>query len=494
MSVPDHVTEATSSGPTLDALATVPRWVAWQTQDRKGKPSKVPHAPGGGLAKADTPATWGMRAQAEERAAALPRPYGTGGVGIMLGDHAGLALGGIDLDTCRDPATGTLEPWATEVVERFGSYAEVSPSGTGVKVFFSFDGAELPALRQAMRSEHGRQFKRKTDSDHPPAIELYLGNRYFAVTGQQLDGSPAELRCVSADTLLWLIQEAGPAFTDGGHKPEAAPEGAGGEAPARRPVGAGRDRSRSAAAFRLAAQEKRRGATYEQMKAALLADPETAAWTREKGLAVGERELRRIWDRATARHGRGGENRPTIRVTPGDVDGIVDQAEKALIAANLGIYQRGSFIVRPGLVQVTVSDERSTVGQRILEVGDYALMAAMTTAAGWERFDGRSEDWVATDAPMKVVKAYKERVGRWRLPVLGGIVNAPTLRADGSILAAPGYDEATGLLLDPRGVTFPAIPDRPSKEDADTALQVLRDLIATFPFVGGADRSVAYSA
>ncbi|MDI3308525.1 MAG: hypothetical protein QJR07_15645 [Acetobacteraceae bacterium] len=303
--------KATSSGLTLDALAGVPRWVAWQTQDRKGKPSKVPYAPGGGLAKADTPATWGMRAQAEARAAALPRPYGAGGIGIMLGDHAGLALGGIDLDTCRDPATGTLEPWAAEVVERFGSYAEVSPSGTGVKVFFSFDGAELPALRQAMRSEHGRQFKRKADSDHPPAIEFYLGNRYFAVTGQQLDGSPAELRRVSTGTLLWLIHEAGPAFADDGHKPEAAPEGAG-EAPPRRQVGAGRDRSRSAAAFRLAAQEKRRGATYEQMKAALLADPETAAWTREKGLAASERELRRIWDRATARHGRGGENRPTI--------------------------------------------------------------------------------------------------------------------------------------------------------------------------------------
>src|SRR4051812_15202519 len=84
--------------PALAALAASRRWVAWQTQDRRGKPSKVPHAPSGGLAKANDPTTWGTRPQAETRMAALPRSYGVGGVGIMLGDQLGLAIGGIDLD------------------------------------------------------------------------------------------------------------------------------------------------------------------------------------------------------------------------------------------------------------------------------------------------------------------------------------------------------------------------------------------------------------
>ena len=47
----------------------------------------------------------------------------------MDGDHAGLILAGVDLDTCC-PEGGAFEPWATEVMERFSSYAETSPSGT----------------------------------------------------------------------------------------------------------------------------------------------------------------------------------------------------------------------------------------------------------------------------------------------------------------------------------------------------------------------------
>src|SRR4051794_7753634 len=56
---------------------------------------------------------------------------GASGVGIALGD----GLAGVDLDKCRDPKTGELEPWAANVVKIFDSYTEISPSGTGVKIF-----------------------------------------------------------------------------------------------------------------------------------------------------------------------------------------------------------------------------------------------------------------------------------------------------------------------------------------------------------------------
>jgi hypothetical protein len=118
----------------------------------------------------------------------------------------------------------------------------------------------------------------------------------------------------------------------------------------------------------------------------------------------------------------------------------------------------------------------------------------MTEAADWERHDGRSGGWVAIDAPLKVATTYRQRVGRWRLPVLSAVINAPTLRPDGSVLAEPGYDAATGLLLDTCGERFPEVPDRPDREDGRAALSVLLGLIGTFPFVGGADRSVALSA
>jgi hypothetical protein len=58
----------------------------------------------------------------------------------------------------------------------------------------------------------------------------------------------------------------------------------------------GRDKSRSAAAFRKGVALRRAGLSFEEMVAALLADRATAEWTRTKGQANGQRELRRIWE------------------------------------------------------------------------------------------------------------------------------------------------------------------------------------------------------
>ncbi len=280
--------------PTLAALASTPRWVAWQTQDRDGKPTKVPFRANGATAKADSPSTWCDRAAAAERAALLPRPYGTGGVGIMLGDHQGLAIGGLDLDTCLTE-TGDMAPWAVEMVQRFCSYAEISPSGTGVKIFFTYDAADLVRLRQVMGSEWGKQYKRGTGGTHPPAIELYLGNRFFAVTEDQR-GEIGQLRHVDTETLLWLIQEAGPAFAQKQKKERPEPKRRGKAERAERQDGS--DGSRSGVAFGVACRVVRDGGSYADMLAALAADRRTAEWLAEKGMPNGEREARRTWDNA----------------------------------------------------------------------------------------------------------------------------------------------------------------------------------------------------
>src|SRR5208337_4316993 len=79
----------------------------------------------------------------------------------VLGD--GRAIGGIDLDTCR-AVDGTLAPWAAEVVARIGSYTEVSPSGTGAKVFFIFSAAELASLPAFMGKGPATRAARSADS------------------------------------------------------------------------------------------------------------------------------------------------------------------------------------------------------------------------------------------------------------------------------------------------------------------------------------------
>ncbi|WP_229681716.1 hypothetical protein, partial [Neoroseomonas lacus] len=190
--------------PTLAGLAAIPRWVAWQTEDRNGKPTKMPYRSDGRRAKANTPATWCDRSTAAGRAPVLPRPYGTGGIGIMLGNHLGLTIGGLDLDSCLSE-TGDLAPWAFEVMARFPSYAETSPSGTGLKVFFTYDGTALPHLRSVMgAADWSKLYKRRTGVAHPPSIELHLGNRFFTVTDQQ-HGDTVHLHHVPTETLLWLI-------------------------------------------------------------------------------------------------------------------------------------------------------------------------------------------------------------------------------------------------------------------------------------------------
>ena len=187
-------------------------------------------------------------------------------------------------------------------------------------------------------------------------------------------------------------------------------------------------------------------------------------------------------------------SRVCIRIVPGQLPNIVDQAEQALIESNLGLYQRGSFIVRSGMVQLSKSGGKEVTIQRILEVGEHALLEAMTVAADWERYDARKRKCTAIDAPMGVARAYLQRIGRWKLPVLAGIIDAPTLRPDGSILSSPGYDQETGLLLVTDGTAFPSVPDQPTKVEAIAALRVLSTLVANFPFVDAASQAVALSA
>jgi hypothetical protein len=213
----------------LASVAPLDRWVGWRNELRNNKIAKVPFSPRTGrMAKADDPTGWARRTEAEAWARTHVNGRG-GGIGLQLGPVQGedYSLGGVDLDTCRDPATGRIEPWALEVIRRLDSYAEVSPSGTGVKLFLLYATGDLLPLREVMGTEHGRQFKCGT-GEHPPAIELHLGNRYFAVTDQHVECTSVELRLVDKQALLWLLTQAGPALrrsagpgTEFGERPQA---------------------------------------------------------------------------------------------------------------------------------------------------------------------------------------------------------------------------------------------------------------------------------
>ena len=186
--------------------------------------------------------------------------------------------------------------------------------------------------------------------------------------------------------------------------------------------------------------------------------------------------------------------RATIRLQVGEIERIVDEAEAALIASDRGLYQRGDIIVSVGDAKAITACDGQVIVRRIFERGEHALVEDLSVAARFERYDGRSRGFVEVDPPLKVVKTLKDRTGRLGFPVLAGVIDAPTLRADGSILDKLGYDPATGLLYEPSATNFSAVPARPTRDQAHSAAGLLAELLDTFPFVGEADRSVALSA
>ena len=136
-------------------------WVAWA--DEGGR--KVPKSPRGGNAKSNDPSTWGTYGEA--RAAIVRNGYA--GVGLMLAD----GYIGIDLDGAVDD--GEIADWAQEIIDRFGSYAELSPSGTGIHVVAWADPEAVGPVGRA---------------DHSAGIEIYNYGRYFTVTGERVNSAP----------------------------------------------------------------------------------------------------------------------------------------------------------------------------------------------------------------------------------------------------------------------------------------------------------------
>ena len=145
------------------------QWVGWRYQRKQGrdKPAKVP------AGSVDDPTTW--QSFEDVRAAFEPQQFDGAGF-VFTGSDP---FTGVDLDGCRDPHSGAIEPWAMEIINDLNSYAEVSPSGTGVKVWLQ--GAKQPGTRH-------KWFP--LPNDRSRAIEVYDRARYFTWTGQVLKDFP----------------------------------------------------------------------------------------------------------------------------------------------------------------------------------------------------------------------------------------------------------------------------------------------------------------
>lgn len=177
--------------------------------------------------------------------------------------------------------------------------------------------------------------------------------------------------------------------------------------------------------------------------------------------------------------------KPTIRVMAGELNRVVDAAEREL-AQSRRHYQRGGLIV-------TVVTDPGTRETRVQEITPPALVRALAGAATWERFDGRSEDWVRADPPARHATVLFDATSYPHLPVLNGLARQPYLRPDGSLMTAAGYDTATGMfgVFDAREFS---VPDKPTRAQAEAALALLKSLLVEFSFAGDSDLAAALVA
>jgi hypothetical protein len=475
----------------LRHLTSLNRWVVWRWEKRTGKNgtekwTKPPYVAGhpGTKARANDSSTWG-----DYKTAVCAVEAGLAdGIGVMLKDSE---IAAADLDRVRNAQTGDLVGWAKKLcveADQLGLYREITVSGSGFRFIGSAQGGEL----------HRKfTFNRKSGA----GIELYRNcARYITISGLQ-ENSALSLGPIDGylDTLLARFdgQQASNPFDFNTAGPQdrfreliehGAPEGE-------------RSEKFQEVVWHLAAS----GMTIEQIVDELGRHPNgigvkyanrlLAEVTRSFGKWQARCRANAIGAAPAAVAGTATRGPwPLIRVIPGELPRVVNEAENALLQLGREIYQRGGLLVRPVLNVIKASGDREIEGWQLIELTRPWLVNQLCCAAQFQRFDKRAENFVPIDAPDKVADCYLNHRGNWKVPQIAGIANAPFLHADGTIHDWEGYDPVSGLLCKWDGQIFPSIPRAPNKADASAALAELKKPLAEFPFVTNGDKAAALSA
>ena len=492
----------------FNELVEARRWVAWREETRRGKRTKVPYSP---ITGHPTDATKPDPTQhvSMEEASAHAEQADMSGVGIVLGD----GLGGVDLDGCRDRETGEIAPWARKIIERFNTYTEISPSGTGFKLLAYGAPLELPANEISIDapSMNGKR----------PAIECYASGRYFTVTGQILEGVPDEIQDRGELGGPWdqMVRDLGEQSRANGSGPDRKTGSATGatKIPSRlmkvlegsgkagtlwrEGKGHGTDRSVNDAA--LAGTLGAMGFDSDEIEAAIRAYPLGQIGQGALAGKLADRQVGRLLGIATNSLGQAeeeasrseGEACPQIRVRERLTE-VTDEAMEAVAGRpDLAVYVRGRMLVtvaRDGSPRVRWL-QRPPGSPVIVPIEEARMQGILDLAADWVKYAKREKEWIPARPPAWVANQILAQT-EWTFPYLEAVIEAPTLRSDGSVLSAPGWDEETGLLYEPApGVSWPVIPDRPDHDDAKKAVEVLLDPVQDFPFVADTDKA-AYLA
>lgn len=366
----------------MSDLAALPIWVAWKEEWKDSRWTKPPRNAGtGGNAQNNNSKTWRTRKVAERRAGSFDTKR-MRGVGVMLSDlkdFPGWQICGLDLDGCRNPETGECADWAEQVVERFDSYSEVSPSETGIRGLFLARKEDLDALRKADlirlqadgKPGAGRNFA--LPGDHKE-IALFIERKFLTITDWVL-ADQKQIKPVDLKTLKWLLVEHGPSVQSDNGSP-------------------GKDTSGSGEAWRFMEQQARMGRSEDQAREAIEVDNGAAGeWWSRVDTRQQDRTVERAFDKVQGER----DGHDALLDENMTDEGLVAIADEALDPETIAAIEElvGPIKKRSRTIVETMNDRYALtfVGSSAV-VFDFARegVALRTTAAFREMHGNRKVD------------------------------------------------------------------------------------------------------
>jgi hypothetical protein len=415
---------------------------------------------------------------------------------------------------------GRLDSEAAKIIAALPGYVERSPSGEGLHAIIR---GNLPAPGERRGLKFGNVFGFKPLSDDPhrqPGIEFYdeTSPRYLTVTGDiwedrgalnSEDASPAiaevywraqkaydaakeatkaakktERKAKEAEerpakkagkgdlsfdydddeALLQHIRSSkqGAKFTrlfDGGWDGYPSPSEAVGALLVILAWWTRKDEARIDRLFR-------RSALYNSEK-----------WDRpQNGETLGAIEIRNACDACTGEYDSSTPGQAERLIMPSDIDDrlptIIAQSRQLnpLLREIASSLQADEKLFRHGGGLVSVEKG---------EITHYTAEAMPALLSAWANYVDTQNRGMFP--PATAAKAVLFSISDDGVRPLERVVNVPTLREDGTLLATPGYDAASELFYHPTS-DIPTISEHPTRQNAQAAAKWLLDMISDFPF------------
>lgn len=152
-------------------LKELKNWVLWKYVTRNGKKTKIPYQINGTEANVRDPSTWNTF---ENACKAKLNDMIYSGIGFVFSANTGMV--GVDFDHVRDSINGEWNQAELQDILSLGSYAEISPSGSGAHVI-------CIGVKPEGRCRSGPH-------------EMYGNGRFFTITGNRIPESNPDISCM----------------------------------------------------------------------------------------------------------------------------------------------------------------------------------------------------------------------------------------------------------------------------------------------------------